>query len=101
MDKGLGVWRGCWGGEKGMRGDGWETGGRDDGWESAGDNWMAGCVYECEFGGGGLLGGKGGGAVVCECVHAFICISVCMCLRTCILSSVSELVCVCALPACS
>lgn len=69
MDKGLGVWRGCWGGEKGMRGDGWETGGRDDGWESAGDDWMAGCVYECEFGGGGCWGAK---------VGVLLCVSVCM-----------------------
>lgn len=74
-------------------GDGWGTGGKDDGWESAGDGWLAGCVYRCEF-----VRAKVG---VRMCVCAYICISVCMCLGACIHSSaVNPCMCVHCLPVC-
>lgn len=48
VDKGLGVWRGRWGGEKGLMGGELEEG-------MVGDGWMAVCVFVCVY------------------VHAFIC----------------------------
>lgn len=70
VDKGLGVWRRCRGGEKGTMGDGWGTGRKDDGWESAGDGWLAGYVYRCEF-----VRAKVG---VCGCVHTSAYLSACV-----------------------
>ena len=92
VDKGLGVWRGCWGGD-----DGWWVGDWRTGW------WVGVCVGRL---GGWLfmdvnLGVQRWGywsVCVCVCVCAVICISVCMCLRTCIYSSASERVRVCVLP---
>lgn len=69
MDKGLGVWRGCWGGEKGMMG-----GGLEDGMMGGSLCWTAGwlAVCGCEFGGAevGVL------VCVCVCTHLHICLHV-------------------------